>query len=177
MSGFWDFFAGSKQKMKPFNKESLDALMQFIQGGGMSQGPLYGAGSDFLQSLLSNEPGAFDKFEAPFKEQFEQETVPMLAERFAGAGTGGGALSSSGLNQALAQAGKSLSTNLAGLRGGLQMQAAGQGLQYSQAPIQNLLMALGLIPNQYYEIPGQGGLFQNMASSFAHGAGQSVGGM
>lgn len=176
MGSFSDFFTGSQGKMKPFNKQALQQLMQLIQnGGGLNQSSLYGSGSNFLQSILSNQPGAFESFEAPYKEQFEQQTVPMIAERFAGMGTGGGASSSSGLQQALAQAGKGLSTNLAALRGGLQMQAAPQALAYSQQPIQNLLQALGLIPGQYYEQPGQGGFLQGGLNSFMHGMGQNFG--
>ena len=176
MADFTDFLFGSKGKMKPFNKQSLQKLMELIQGGGgLNQSPLYGAGSDFLQSILSGSPEAFAAFEKPYMEQFEQQIVPGIAEGFAGMGTGGGASSSSALQQTLAQAGKGLSTNLAALKSGLQMQAAPQALAYSQQPIQNLLQALGLIPGQYYEKPGQGGFLQGGLNSFMHGMGQGFG--
>jgi hypothetical protein len=176
MAGLFDFFSGTQSKLKPINKDALSQLMQLIQGGGgLQNNPLFQSGQSHLQSLLSNEPGAFEAFEAPFKEQFEQEIVPGIAERFAGLGTGAGSLNSSGLNNALAQAGKGLSTNLAGLRSGLQMQASQQGLQYAQQPIMNLLQALGVLPGLYAEKPGQGGLLQGLAGGFAGGLGQGYG--
>lgn len=174
--GMNEFMLGSKHKMKPFNKGAMSALEQLIaQGGGLQNNPLYGAGSDFYKQILSDDPAAFAQFEAPLKQQFEQQTVPGIAERFAGMGTGGGASSSSGLQNSLAQAGKEFSTNIAGLRSGLKMQAAQGALQYAQSPIQMLMQAIGLMPSQYYEIPGQPGLIQGAANSFAGGFGQGLG--
>jgi len=87
---------------------------------------------EYIQKILSDDPEAFADFEAPFKQQFEQETVPMIAERFAGLNAG----SSSAMNQTLGEAGSNLSTQLAGLRANLkggamqQLQGLmGQGLQ------------------------------------------------
>ena len=54
--------------------------------------PLYGSGSNYLQQLLSNDPQAFQAFEAPYMQNFQQNIVPGIAERFAGAGTGSGAV-------------------------------------------------------------------------------------
>src|ERR1044072_153926 len=54
---------------------------------------------NYIRSILSNEPGAFEEFERPYLEQFEQQVIPGISERFAGVG----ALSSSGLNQSVAQ--------------------------------------------------------------------------
>lgn len=173
--GMNEFMLGSKQKMKPFNKKSQNFLEQMLQGGGLKDDPLYGAGSSYIQRILSGDPAAFAEFEAPYKQQFERETIPGIAERFAGMGTGGGASSSSGLQNSLAQASKDFSTNLAGLRSGLQMQAAQQGLQYAQSPYMMMLEAARLLPQQYYEIPGQPGLIQGAASSFAGGYGQGLG--
>lgn len=87
-------------------------------------------GFDYINQILSGDPEALAKFEAPYKRQFEQETVPKIAEQFAGLGSGG-SLSSSGLQQSLGQAGKELSENLAALRGNLQQGALGslQGMQ------------------------------------------------
>lgn len=171
-----DFLFGSKSKMKPFNKQSLESLLQLIQsGGGLGQNPLFGAGQSYLQNLLSGSPEAFSAFEAPLKRQFEQETIPGITERFAGMGTGAGGLNSSGLQQSLARAGEGLSTNLGALRGQLQMQALPQALGYAQAPINNLLQAIGLVPGQHYEIPGQPGLVQSGLSSFAQGFGGGFG--
>lgn len=140
-----DWLIGSKGKnqstLSPGQKQYEHDL---YGGGGVESSPLYGSGSDFLMQLLSNDPEAFAKFEQPFKNQFEQETVPMLANRFAGMGTGAGAMNSSGFQQTLAQEGGNLSSQLAALRGGLQMQGLGQALNYAQQPHANKIAGLGI---------------------------------
>jgi hypothetical protein len=156
---------------KPFNKQSLSSLQNILNGGGLQNNSLFGTGSSYLQNLLSNAPGAFSAFEAPFLQNFEQNIAPGIAERFAGSGTGAGALSSSGFQNSLAQAGRNLQTDLAGLRSGLQMQALPQALQYAQQPISNIYNAANAIPNQYYELPPSG----NFLSSILPGLGQAIG--
>jgi hypothetical protein len=164
MAGFWDFLTGTESKMKPYNKDVLKGLTDIFQtGGGLENNPLFGGASNFIQSLYSNDPNAFKNFEAPYMQNFEQNIIPGIAERFAGAGTGGGAMSSSGLNQSLAQAGRNLQTDLAGLRSGLQMQGLPQALNFAQQPTQNRLTAASQIPGQYHEIPGQGGFLHNIS--------------
>lgn len=167
--GIFDFLFGSKSKMKPFDKGSLNSLQDISQSGGLGNNQLYGAGSNYLQQLLSNSPEAFQHFEAPFMQNFEQNIVPGIAERFAGAGTGAGASSSSALYNSLAQAGKNLQVDLAGLRGGLQSQGLNQALNYAQQPIQNRLGAANSIQNQFYEIPGQNGLIQSLLNALGGG--------
>lgn len=110
--------------LDPQQSQLREQLLQVL-------GPLLGQSGNYLQSLLSNEPGAFEAFEAPYKTQFEQETVPALAERFAGQG----ALSSSGFQQALGSAGAGLSQQLASLREGMRSQVPGQIM----SNLQNLL--------------------------------------
>jgi hypothetical protein len=179
MANFGEFLFGNDTKMKAFNKDALAKLMQLIQNGGVGNSPLYQQGSNFLQSLYSNDPEGFKHFEAPFVENFEQNIAPGIAERFTGGlgygGTGAGAYSSSALQNSLAQAGRGLQTDLASLRGGLQMQGLSQGLNYAQAPYQELLNALKALQGQYYEIPGQEGLVQGAVKKFAQGAGMTAG--
>lgn len=174
-NGLSDFLFGTDSQINPFNRKSLKTLQSFLPGGGLNRSPLYQSGSNFLKQLFSNSPEAFRAFEAPLMQQFEQQIVPGIAERFAGMGTGGGASSSSALNQALAQAARNLSTDIAGIRSNAQLQAIPQGLNYSQQPLQNILQAAGLIPNQYYEIPGQPGLMQSGLNAFAQGFAGSFG--
>lgn len=162
---------GKKSKMKPYNQQALDSLQSVLYGGGLENNPIYGAGSNYLQDLLSNDPGAYESFAAPYKQQFEQETIPMIAERFAGMGTGAGAGNSSALYNSLGQAGKNFSTNLASLRSGLQMQALPLAFQYAQQPQQNRLAAAQAIPNQYYERPGQEGPLSAYYNAYAQGGG------
>lgn len=98
---------------------------------GLAQGQAQGFGQlqpqimTYLQQLLSGDPEATAAFEAPYMRQFNEQIVPGLANQFAGMG----ALSSSGFQQSLGQAGAGLSENLAALREGLRSQAAGQGMQ------------------------------------------------
>lgn len=167
--GVNDFFFGKESELNPYSPEALSSLQGILQGGGLQGNDLYGAGGSYLQNLLNGSPEAFRNFEAPYLQNFQQNIAPGIAERFAGIGTGG-SLSSSGLNQALAQAGRSLQTDLAGLRSGLQMQALPQALGYAQQPIQNRLSAASQIPGQFFERPGQSGFLQTAAPALASAA-------
>lgn len=113
---------GKAQQIPTMTPEQKQLQQQLIQ----QLGQLYPEAFGRLQELLGGDDEAFSKFEAPFLRQFEREILPGIAERFGGSAGSHGALSSGGLNQALAQAGTDLSTNLASLRGGLQQQALSQ---------------------------------------------------
>jgi len=141
-----------------FNPQQQSAFSQLLA----SLQPAGQKSSDYYSQLLEGSPEAFQNFEAPYMRQFHEQTVPGLSEQFAGLG----ALSSSGFQQALGQAGAGLSENLAGLRSGLQMQAAGQ----SQSSLQNLLgmSTQGLVPKQL-------GFLKQLLLSLGGGAGQGFG--
>ena len=97
--------------------------------------------------MLSGSPEAYEKFAAPHLRQFQEQTIPMLAERFAGlgGGLGGGALGSTGFGQAVGGAGAQLQSNLANLYAQLQQQAAQSAFgNYNQLSS----LALGLSPFQ-----------------------------
>jgi hypothetical protein len=167
---------GSKSKMKPFNKESIQALLDILKnGGGLEDNSLYNSGNSYLQNILSGSPESFQKFQAPYLENFEQNIVPGLLEKYGAMGTGAGATSSSALFNSLAQAGRSLQTDLAGLHGNLQMQALPQALQYAQQPISNRFNAANSIPGQYYERPGQEGFSQGIGRAGASAVGNQIG--
>lgn len=72
-----------------------------------------------LNQLLSGDEEALESFQAPAMRQFEEDIIPSIMERFAGAG----ALSSSGLQQTLGRAGESLAEKLSAQRSGLQQNA------------------------------------------------------
>lgn len=126
LGGVGSAFLGNKsgktkeRKAERFTDEQQALLKQILSG---TQRGLPSAFEN-IQGLLSNDPAAFAKFEQPYKTQFAQETVPMLAERFTG--TGAGSQSSSAFQQALGQAGAGLSEKLAALRGNLQQNAMSQ---------------------------------------------------
>jgi len=171
MASLDEFLFGNESSMKGFNKDSLQTLLQMLKGGGLNQNPLFQGGSNFLQNLFSNDPQQMQQFQQPYMDNFNQNIVPGIANRFAGMGTGASGLSSSGFQQTLAQAGRGLQSDLASMRGQQQMQGLNTGLQYAQQPISNAMTAAGMVPNQYYERPGQSGLVQSGFNSFMQGLG------
>lgn len=114
----WKKKSAMDKRQKEFYK---NIFSQISPEGQLGEG--YGQALQGLMSLMDPSSEAFDQFAAPYKAEFEQQIVPGLAERFAGAGAQGGALSSSGFGQALGAAGGQLEANLAGLKSGLMMQA------------------------------------------------------
>lgn len=128
----------------PEQQQLFSRLMQALSGQNLSVGanPLYQSGSNYLQNLLQGGDEAFSAFEAPYKRQFNEQTIPGIAERFSGAGAG--AQSSSAFQQALGQAGAGLSENLASLRSGLQMSALPTAFSAAGIPGEQAQGLLGL---------------------------------
>jgi hypothetical protein len=121
-----------------FMEKGLNALNP--QMGDVSQNQNFQQGSDWLSSLFS-DPDFFKSFEAPIQRQFQEETIPGLANRFAGMGTGG-ALGSTAFRNQLGREGSRLHEMIASLRGGLQQQGVNQSLAYAQQPVSNYLNQL-----------------------------------
>lgn len=163
------------ESFSTFNPQQAQLFQQLLAslGGaqGIGQNPLYQSGQNYLQDLLSGSPEAFEKFEAPYKRQFQEQTVPGLAERFSGIGAG--AQRSSAFQQALGQAGAGLSENLASLRGQLQMGALPQALGYAQAPFNQLQSLLGM--NTQGFVPKQKPFWQELLTGASGGLGQAAG--
>lgn len=105
-------------EVSTFSPEQQQLFSQFAQ----LLGPLLGQSGGYLQDLLGGSEESFNRFAAPYQRQFQEQIVPELAEQFAGVG----ALSSSGFQQALGQAGAGLSERLASLKEGLRSQIAPQ---------------------------------------------------
>lgn len=177
MGRFTDFLIGSKAKLKqsptmaPYQQQQFQGAVQ----NPIEQSPLYGAGSNFLQQLLSSDPATMERFAAPHLRQFNEQIAPGIAERFAGAGTGAGALGSSAFANSLAQAGAGLSERLAALQGQMQLQGAGTGLAYAQQPYQNAYQQAQIPTFQNFYQPGSQGLFQGLGSSAGQGVGIGLG--
>jgi hypothetical protein len=137
-------------------KGGINDILQAIKGqqGNMdiTQSPQYQQGNEWLMSMF-NDPEFFKSFEAPLQRQFQEETVPGLANRFASMGSGG-SLGSTGFRNQLAREGSNLSTNIAALRGGMQQSAIPQLFNSSQMPFQNIMQmyqqALGQPVNNQY---------------------------
>lgn len=165
-------------------RSTIDDILNSIKGMSgnaqdITQNQNYQTGQDWLQSMFS-DPDFFDKFEAPIQRQFQEQTVPELANRFASMGSGGSTGSTAFRNQ-LAREGSNLSTNLAALRGSMQQQAIPQLQSFAQQPFSNLMslyqQALQPTMNQYTPAsPGFGGnIGASMFSGLAQGYGQQFG--
>ena len=127
-------------EQEQFQQSLLPILMQLLQGG---------------------TPAGFQGIEENARRGFNTQTLPSLAERFAGIG----GLGSSGYRNSLVGAGTQLESNLAALRG-----------QYGQNQLSQLL-GPSLQSNRAY-LPGQPGLLHSLIGNFnqnAQGAGQALG--
>ena len=159
---------GTEDQMKQFEQFSPEQqdffknIFSQLQGGQIGQG--YQQGMSGLQDLLDPSSEAMSRFADPYMKQFQQQTVPGLAEQFAGAGATGGALSSSGFGQALGGAGSQLQTQLAGMKSQLQRQAIGDIFgQYNKLSS----MGMGAQPFGYTYQQGGPGVGQQALSSYA----------
>ena len=130
-------------------------------------GGAFGQSADFYRDILENDPQALQELYAPELRQFNQQTIPDLAEQFAGMGSG--ALSSSGFRNAAVGAGTDLSERLASMRQQLRFNAA-QGL--------SSIGAQGLQPHSSYQQtnPGTEGFLSNIAPAVGTAVGTYFGG-
>lgn len=143
--------------------------------------------SGYYQNLMSQTPQGYEQFKAPMMSEFQQQTVPFIAEKFAGMG----AQSSSAFNQSMGAAGRTLEERLAALRTGLQTQGA-QGLQSliapqmgaAMSPYEMLMnrsqMVMGASPFSYFQPaakqPGaMGQFFGGMSGGIGQGIGTGIG--
>jgi hypothetical protein len=155
--------------------------LQGMKGGAQNiqNNPQYQQGGEWLNSLF-NDQDFFNRFEAPLQRQFQEQTVPDLANRFASQGSGG-SLGSTGFRNQLAREGSNLSTNIAALRGGMQQQGVNQSLQYAQQPFNNFaqLSQLGLTPTKNTYQPASAGFWGPIAAqgigALSQGLGQQFG--
>jgi hypothetical protein len=142
--------------------------------GQLGQG--YNQGINYQMDLMNPNSNAVNQFAQPYMDQFNQQTVPGLAERFAGMGGMGGGLSSSGFGQSLSAAGGNLQNQLAQLKSGLGQQAANNLMsQYSGM----MNSALNYQPYAYQQqSPGMAeGLAQSWAQAGMPGLQQVSSGM
>lgn len=166
MPGIQDWLFGSSPKLKQkptgtpeqqqFGSQDLISFLQQM----MSQGGGLNSANQYDQSLLQQGPEAFNQFSSPYLQQFNEQILPQIAERFAGMG----ALSSSGFGQALGGAAAGLQSNLAQLFSQLQGQAAGR----QQGQFQNLSnIGLNYQPFAYHEKPGSTGFVAPFLTALA----------
>lgn len=175
------------QSGSTFNPQQLSKLQEILGSLGGSpniqNNQNYQQGQDWLSNLFGNDQGFWDKFEAPLQRQFNEETAPGIANRFASMGSGG-ALGSTAFRNQLGREASNLSTNIGALRGGMQSQGVGQALQYGQQPMSNYMGMLNQVlqPTQNTWQPAQPGIFGNtgnylIGGGLNQGFGQGFGGM
>lgn len=169
---------GHKDKFKqlptlsPQQQQFQNQLLQNLQSGG--EGQNYGLAQDYIKGILSGNPDAYNQFAAPYLQNFEQQIVPRLAERFAGigGGLGGGTMGSSGFGQAIGGAGAQLQAQLAQLHAGLRQQASQQAMgQYNQ----QAQLGLGTRGFENVYQPGTLGFGASALSGISSGVGQGLG--
>jgi hypothetical protein len=171
----WLFGSGPDLKKKPtgtqaqqqFGGNDLIQLLQQMmgQGGGLNSANQYDQG--LLQGNQGQPGSAYDQFSSPYLQQFQEQVLPQIAERFAGQG----ALSSSGFGQTLGGAGAGLQSQLAQLFSQLQGQASGR----QQNQFQNLSqIGLGYSPFAYHEKQGTTGFVAPYLTATAQGAAQGL---
>ena len=142
------------KKVSNFDKGQKNLYNQRAQA--LQQGGGYQDVMNQLMQYLDPNSQAYSDFEAPYRTKFNEQTLPGIAEQFAG-GAQGGALSSSGFGQALGSASAGFESDLIGLKE-----------QMRRASIQDIL-------GQYqqhmeakpYDYRDQGpGMMSNIFSSF-----------
>lgn len=143
-------FSDDKMKKVPTmtkpQQALLNQLLQLLGGGGLQKG--FGEATDLQRQLMDPSSEAVQQFADPYRREFEQQTIPGLAERFAGMNAMGSGLMTSGFGQALGGAAANLQSQLAALKAGLGQQAAGQLMgQYGGM----LGMGLGAQPFAYQQ--------------------------
>lgn len=129
-AGLLDFGKGKKPKIQehqnyqPNQLELINSIIEQAKAGNKSA-------LDWINNILSDEEGAFEDYERPFMEHFNETIVPSIMERF----RGGGSKNSSGLQQSLAQGARGLQTQLAGQRSSLKEQAINALRNYNQTAL------------------------------------------
>lgn len=149
-----------KSLLGPEQQGTYNQLNQSIQGPGA--GGAFGDASDYYRSLLNDDNSTNNALAAPEMRRFNEQTIPDLAEQFAGFG-GSGSLNGSGFRNAAVNAGTDLSERLGAIRAQLRQQGAAGLMGLGQ-------QGLGQFNENIYEQPTQG-----LLGSAAQGLGQAAG--
>lgn len=153
-SSWRDFFLGSPtrtQQLALNDPEQAQALSMLLQRA--------------LGSVTGAQPGMGGQFDfAPIEQaarsQFEQQTIPSIAERFTALGGQG----SSAFKQALGSAGAGLEQNLAAMKSQYNLQ---------REPLMQNYLQMGLRPRfENMIIPGRTGFLENLLSGLISGGSQ-----
>jgi hypothetical protein len=178
MPSITEFLFGKGDKNKQQNvltgdqNNFLSQLFQQLGGLGGEGGGMNNA-MGLLQQYLDPNSDIYKNFEQPYLNEFNQQTIPGIAERFAGLGGGmGGGLQSGAFGQALSSAAGNLQSNLAQMKSGMQRNAIGDIFgQYNQMSNQGL--GTRAFENQYQ--PGNTGFVGNAITGLTGGLGSGAG--
>lgn len=120
MPSLKQFLFGQNDRVQQTPRYTQD---QQAQLGQLMQGVMPGlqGGLGYLSDLYSNDPAAMQRMQQPYLDQFNQQIVPGLAERFSSMG----GQNSSAFRNAMLGAAGNLETQLAGQREGLRSQNLG----------------------------------------------------
>lgn len=142
-----NFLMGTPDRFERINKYSPE------QSGALNQ--LLSMG---LSGLQQNQP-SFAPIEANARKQYQEDTIPSLAQRF----TSMGAQNSSGFGDALARSGEHLESSLGALRGQFDMQNRSQLMQ---------LLGMGMAPqDEIGYFAGRPGFLGQAGAGIAQGLG------
>lgn len=164
---FWMGTPESFEQRSTLNPQQQNLFSQLIKATqSQGAGGAFGDAADYYRGLLGNDSEDMDAFAAPELRRFNQETIPGLAEQFAGMGSGG--LSSSGFRNAAVNAGSDLTERLAAMRASLRQNAASGLQQLGQQGLQNV--------SQNVYRPRQPGFLESAAPAFGTAVGTAIGG-
>jgi len=169
---------GSKPKREHVSTLSgpQQNLLNQITGGIQGQlGQGQSQAIQYLMDILSGQGAGVQALEAPTRRSFQEQTIPQLLEAY----TSQGARSSSGLQQALAQAGQRLEEGLGAQRATLQQDAVRSLLNQFLAQSQ---LGLGTKSFETLYSPQRPSFLQSLTQglipfgqSYAQGLGQQAG--
>lgn len=150
MSAILDFLFGAKPKaeqLAAFSPQQTQFQNQLL---GSLGGQGFPAGLQALMKLLGQDEQSMQEFAAPYMRQFKTGIVPSITERFGGGDSG----ASSGLYNALGEAGKGLEESIFSGRQQMQSQALNQLFGLINPAMQS--------PFGYASLPGTTGAVQSL---------------
>lgn len=158
-------------QQKAFGNKALNMAGGQLDQGAIQNNPLYQQAIQGIQGFLPGGQG-FNPITQAANQNFQQQTLPAIMNAF-----GSNAKTSSALNQALAQGGANLNTNLAAQQAQMMLQAAGLGSQVAEQPFnQGLQLAnLGLNQQQFAFAPRGTPLWQDLLIAGVQAAGKGAG--
>lgn len=170
--------APSWQKQSNFTKGQEQNLQNITQQQNQlaGQGGGYQDAMSLLQQYLNPNSDVYKNFEKPYLEQYQNQTLPEIANRYAGQNAMGSGLMTSGFGQSLGAAGSSLQAQLAQMKQQYQRQSINDLLnQYNQ--LTNTSLGTRSFENVYDPgTQGQNSFLGNILEAGVTGAATAFGG-